>query len=187
MAQQKTALIVGMAKSGIAAARLLYENGYRVIINDMKPEIKGLFDALSGIAYEVRLGDDPMDLLDGVDLLIPSPIIPFFRPFIVEAKRRGIEVISEIELGYRYSKADFVCITGTNGKTTCTTLTGEIFKAAGRRTFVLGNIGVAISAHAMETRPGDVIVAETAALQLEGNVLPVQPAGARVSVLVRMG
>ena len=96
MAQQKTALIVGMAKSGIAAARLLYENGYRVIINDMKPEIKGLFDALSGIAYEVRLGDDPMDLLDGVDLLIPSPIIPFFRPFIVEAKRRGIEVISEI-------------------------------------------------------------------------------------------
>ena len=162
MAQQKTALIVGMAKSGIAAARLLYA---------MKPEIKGLFDALSGIAYEVRLGDDPMDLLDGVDLLIPSPIIPFFRPFIVEAKRRGIEVISEIELGYRYSKADFVCITGTNGKTTCTTLTGEIFKAAGRRTFVLGNIGVAISAHAMETKPGDVIVAETAALQLEGNVL----------------
>ena len=149
MAQQKTALIVGMAKSGIAAARLLYENGYRVIINDMKPEIKGLFDALSGIAYEVRLGDDPMDLLDGV---------------------RGIEVISEIELGYRYSKADFVCITGTNGKTTCTTLTGEIFKASGRKTFVLGNIGVAISAHAMETKPGDVIVAETAALQLEGNV-----------------
>ena len=170
MAQQKTALIVGMAKSGIAAARLLYENGYRVIINDMKPEIKGLFDALSGIAYEVRLGDDPMDLLDGVDLLIPSPIIPFFRLFIVEAKRRGIEVISEIELGYRYSKADFVCITGTNGKTTCTTLTGEIFKAAGRKTFVLGNIGVAISAYAMETKPGDVIVAETAALQLEGNV-----------------
>ena len=170
MAQQKTALIVGMAKSGIAAARLLYENGYRVIINDMKPEIKGLFDALSGIAYEVRLGDDPMDLLDGVDLLIPSPIIPFFRPFIVEAQRRGIEVISEIELGYRYSKADFVCITGTNGKTTCTTLTGEIFKASGRKTFVLGNIGVAISAHAMETKPGDVIVAETAALQLEGNV-----------------
>ena len=170
MAQQKTALIVGMAKSGIAAARLLYENGYRVIINDMKPEIPGLFDALEGMAYEVRLGDDPMDLLEGVDLLVPSPIIPFFKPFMVEAKRRGIEVISEIELGYRYAKADFVCITGTNGKTTCTTLTGEIFKAAGRKTFVLGNIGVAICAHAMETQPGDVIVAETAALQLEGNV-----------------
>ena len=91
------------------------------------------------------------------------------RAFIVEAKRRGIEVISEIELGYRYSKADFVCITGTNGKTTCTALTGELFKAAGRTTYVLGNIGVAISAHALETKPGDVVVAETAALQLEGN------------------
>lgn len=170
MAQQKTALIVGMAKSGIAAARLLFENGYRVIINDAKPEIPGLFDALEGMAYEVRLGDDPMDLLEGVDLLVPSPVIPFFRPFIREAQRRGIEVISEIELGYRYAQADFVCITGTNGKTTCTALTGEIFRAAGKRTFVLGNIGVAICAHAMETRPGDVIVAETAALQLEGNV-----------------
>lgn len=168
--QQKTALIVGMAKSGIAAARLLYEEGYRVIINDMKPEIKWLFDALSGMAYEVRLGDDPMDLLDGVELVVISPIIPMTKPFILEARRRGIEVISEIELGYRYSHADFVCITGTNGKTTCTSLTGEIFKAAGRHTFVLGNIGVAISAHALETRPGDVVVAETAALQLEGNV-----------------
>ena len=170
MTQQKTALIVGMAKSGVAAARLLYENGYRVIINDMQPEIKGLFDSLAGIAYEVHLGENPMDLLDGVDLVIPSPIIPMTRPFLVEARRRGIEVISEIELGYRYSHADFICITGTNGKTTCTALTGELFKNGGRHTFVLGNIGVAISAHAMETRPGDVVVAETAALQLEGNV-----------------
>lgn len=169
MERQKMALIVGMAKSGIAAARLLYQDNYRIVINDMKPEIKGLFDALSGIAYEVKLGANPMDLLDGIDLLVPSPIIPMTRDFIVEAKRRGIEVISEIELGYRYSKADFVCITGTNGKTTCTALTGELFKAAGRNTYVLGNIGVAISAHALETKPGDVVVAETAALQLEGN------------------
>ena len=168
---QKTALIVGMAKSGVAAARLLYENGYRVIINDMQPEIRGLFDQLSGIAYEVQLGANPMDLLDGVDMLVPSPIIPMTRPFLVEARRRGIEVISEIELGYRYSHADFICITGTNGKTTCTALTGELFAAGGRHTFVLGNIGVAISAHAMETKAGDVVVAETAALQLEGNVL----------------
>lgn len=169
MSRQKTALIVGMAKSGIAAARLLYQDDYRIIINDMKPEIKGLFDQLSGIAYEVKLGANPMDLLDNVDLLVPSPIIPMTRNFIVEARRRGIEVISEIELGYRYSKADFVCITGTNGKTTCTALTGELFKAAQRKTYVLGNIGIAISTHALDTRPGDVVVAETAALQLEGN------------------
>ncbi|MDO4565377.1 MAG: UDP-N-acetylmuramoyl-L-alanine--D-glutamate ligase [Clostridia bacterium] len=169
MSNRKTALIIGMAKSGIAAAKLLYHDGYRVIINDMKPEIKGLFDALSGIAYEVQLGADPMELLDGVDLIVPSPVIPLTRPFLVEARRRGIEVISEIELGYRYSKADFICITGTNGKTTCTALTGELFQNGGKNTYVLGNIGIAISEHALETKPGDVVVAETAALQLEGN------------------
>ncbi|MGN1068752.1 MAG: Mur ligase family protein, partial [Christensenellales bacterium] len=168
MEQNKTALIVGMAKSGIGAAKLLARNGYHVRINDMKAEIPGLAEALCGAAVEYRLGEDPLTLLDGVDLVVPSPIIPMTAPFLVEAKRRGIEIESEIELGYRYAKADFVCITGTNGKTTCTALTGELFKAAGFRTFVLGNIGVAITEHAEETRPGDVIVAETAALQLEG-------------------
>ncbi|MCL2671261.1 MAG: UDP-N-acetylmuramoyl-L-alanine--D-glutamate ligase [Clostridiales bacterium] len=167
---QKRALIVGMAKSGIAAAKLLHAAGYAVTINDIKPEIPGLFDALAGVPCSVRLGFDPMELLAGTDLLVPSPVIPMTRPFIVEARRRGIEVISEIELGYRYSKADFVCVTGTNGKTTCTALTGELFKASGRKTYVLGNIGVAISEYALDTKPGEVVVAETAALQLCGNI-----------------
>ena len=166
--QNKTALIVGMAKSGIGAAKLLSRNGWHVIINDMKPEIPGLEDALEGYPCEWRLGEDPLSLIGEADLIVPSPIIPMTVPFLTEARKRGIEIESEIELGYRYAKADFVCITGTNGKTTSTALTGEIFKAAGFRTFVLGNIGVAITEHAEETRPGDIIVAETAALQLEG-------------------
>ena len=168
MEQKQTALIVGMAKSGIGAAKLLCRNGCRVIINDQKAHIDGLDEALRGFSVENRLGEDPMTLLDGVQMLIPSPIIPMSAPFIVRARELGIEVLSEIELGYRYAKADFVCITGTNGKTTCTALTGELFKAGGFRTFVLGNIGIAITEHAEETVPGDVIVAETAALQLEG-------------------
>lgn len=168
MEQQKTALIVGMAKSGIGAAKLLCRNGWRVIINDQKAHIDGLREALAGYAVEDRLGEEPASLLSGVDLLVPSPIIPMSAPFIVQARAQGIEVLSEIELGYRHAKADFVCITGTNGKTTCTALTGELFRAGGFRTLVLGNIGVAITEHAEETQPGDVIVAETAALQLEG-------------------
>lgn len=164
----KTALIVGMAKSGIGAAKLLSREGWHVIINDMKSEIPGLHEALEGCRADWRLGEDPMDLLDNVDLIIPSPIIPMTKPFLVEARKRGIEIQSEIELGYRFSKADFVCITGTNGKTTCTALTGELFKAGGFHTFVLGNIGIAITEHAKETQKGDIIVAETAALQLEG-------------------
>ena len=170
----KTALIVGMAKSGIGAAKLLDREGWRVLVNDMKQEIPGLAEALAGCRHvELHLGEDPETLLSGVDLVIPSPIIPMSKPFLVHAREMGIETISEIELGYRYSQAEFVCITGTNGKTTCTALTGELFKAGyhGGRTFVLGNIGVAITEHALETRKGDVVVAETAALQLEGDRL----------------
>jgi UDP-N-acetylmuramoylalanine--D-glutamate ligase len=170
MARKHTALIVGMAKSGIGAAKLLFKSGWRVIVNDKKPEIPGLAEALRGITAEYRLGERPETLLDGVELMVISPIIPMSVPFVIEAKRRGVEVVSEIELGYRYSHADFVCITGTNGKTTCTALTGEMFIAGGRHTFVLGNIGVPITEHALETREGDVVVAETAGLQLEGNV-----------------
>lgn len=164
----KTALIVGMAKSGIGAAKLLAANGWRVRINDMKSEIPGLEEALCGAKVEWHLGEDPMTLLDGADLVIPSPVIPMTKPFLAQARNRGIEIASEIEIGYRYAKADFVCITGTNGKTTCTALTGELFKAGGFPTFVLGNIGVAITEHSMDTKAGDVVVAETAALQLEG-------------------
>ncbi|MEA4938684.1 MAG: UDP-N-acetylmuramoyl-L-alanine--D-glutamate ligase, partial [Christensenella sp.] len=170
MESNKKALIVGMAKSGIGTAKLLRRVGWDVVINDKKSEIEGLSEALEGVSVEWRLGEDPASLFDGVSLIVISPIIPMTVPFVVAAKQRGIEVISEIELGYRYSHAEFVCITGTNGKTTCTALTGEMFKTGGRHTFVLGNIGVPITEHALDTREGDVVVAETAGLQLEGNV-----------------
>lgn len=163
----KTALIVGMARSGISSAKLLYRSGYRVIVNDMKSAIPGLEEQLSGIEYENALGKDPMELLDGIDLMVLSPVVPIFKPFAQEAMRRGIEVIGEIELGYRFSKGDFICISGTNGKTTTTALTGEVFKSGGRNTYVLGNIGIPITEKAMETRENDAVVAEVAALQLE--------------------
>jgi len=167
--EKKTALVVGMAKSGVSSAKLLYRVGYHVIINDQKAQIPGLEEQLAGIEYTDALGQDPQALYDGVDLMVISPVIPMHRPFVKEAQARGIEVIGEIELGWRYSKGDFVCITGTNGKTTSTTLTGEMFREGGFHTFVLGNIGIPITEHALEIVPGDVVVAETAALQLEGN------------------
>ncbi|MBO4384307.1 MAG: UDP-N-acetylmuramoyl-L-alanine--D-glutamate ligase [Clostridia bacterium] len=175
MCKKKTALIVGMAKSGVSSAKLLYKQGYRIIINDLKSEIEGLEESLDGIEYENRLGVPPEALLEGVDLMVLSPVIPIFKPFVKTAISMGIEVIGEIELGFRYSDrgARFVCIGGTNGKTTTTALTGEIFKADcirrndGTSTFVLGNIGIPITEHALETRAGDTVVAETASLQLE--------------------
>lgn len=169
MERQKKALICGMAKSGVASARLLAKAGYVVTINDTKAEIPGLMDALCGIEYIDALGQDPMELVAGQDLVVLSPVIPIFTPFARRAKELGAEVIGEIELGYRYCAPGtrFVCISGTNGKTTTTALTGELFKAAGARTFVLGNIGIPITQEASNTRPGDYVVAEVAALQLE--------------------
>ena len=165
----KSALVVGMAKSGVACARLLAEEGARVTINDVKPaaELAGVLDALKDLSFADALGKDPMTLLDGCDLVVLSPGVSIEAPFAAEAKRRGIEVIGEIELGFRYARAPIVAITGTNGKTTTTALTGELFKAQGVRTWVLGNIGIPIAAHARETRESDVIVAEVAGFQLE--------------------
>lgn len=172
----KTALIVGMAKSGVSSARLLYKKGYRIIINDLKNEIPGLEDELSGIRYINRLGVAPEALLEEADLMVISPVIPIFRPFVKSAIKLGVEVVGEIELGYRYCdrKTRFVCIGGTNGKTTTTALTGRIFELHhekhGGRSFTLGNIGIPITEHALETRAGDTVVAETASLQLESIV-----------------
>ena len=129
---RKTALVCGMAKSGVASARLLWEQGYQVTINDMKKEIPGLKEQLAGIEYTDALGQDPMELVAGQDLVVLSPVIPIFAPFAKKAKALGAEVIGEIELGYRYCdpKARFVCVSGTNGKTTTTALTGALFQGA---------------------------------------------------------
>ena len=172
MERQKTALVVGMARSGIASAKLLAKNGYRVIINDLKRDISGLFEALGDIEFVNGLGAPPEAFLEETDLMVLSPVIPIFRPFVKSAIDMGVEVIGEIELGYRYCDrgSKFVCIGGTNGKTTTTALTGEIFKTAGRNTFVLGNIGIPICEHAEEVKAGDFVVAETASLQLESIV-----------------
>jgi UDP-N-acetylmuramoylalanine--D-glutamate ligase len=166
----KNALVVGMARSGAASAELLYKLGADVTVYDIKkkdelPEdVRGI---LSKIEYTDMLGDDPTDIIDNMDMLVLSPGVPLGLPFIKRAYDLNKRVIAEIELGYAVSKADFIAITGTNGKTTTTALTGEIFKNAGINTYVLGNIGIPITQEALNTKNGDVVVAETAALQLD--------------------
>jgi UDP-N-acetylmuramoylalanine--D-glutamate ligase len=162
-------LVVGMAKSGIASAKLLASEGAVVTVNDKKTgaELGESLSALVGIGCIDALGKDPMTLLDGADMIVLSPGVPLSSPFAAEAKKRGIKVIGEIELGYLFAKAPIVAITGTNGKTTTTALTGELFKAAGFKTFVLGNIGVPIAQEARNTTEKDMIVAEVAGFQLE--------------------
>ncbi len=165
----KRVMIVGMAKSGVASAQLLLEKGARVALYDAKPLEtfpSGMFGEFEGKA-EFAFAADANAVAAGADALVLSPGVPVNLPFIAEAKRAGKKVIGEIELGYIFSAGEFVAITGTNGKTTTTALTGEIFKNAGFHTFVLGNIGAPIAGEATQTKQGDIIVAETAALQLE--------------------
>ncbi|MGI6176634.1 MAG: UDP-N-acetylmuramoyl-L-alanine--D-glutamate ligase [Christensenellales bacterium] len=169
---KKNALVIGMAKSGIASAKLLCEQGYHVRISDRrtKEELGDTLCPLAGLDIEDRLGESPQDLLDGIELVVVSPAVPQYNEGIVAAKARGIEVIGEIELGYRYTRGTLVAITGTNGKTTTTALSGRMFEDAGRTTYTLGNIGVPITSRALLTKPGDVIVAEVAGFQLESTV-----------------
>ena len=163
------ALVVGMARSGVGASKLLGENGYTVIINDIKPHIEGIEEKLSGINYVNKLGLDPQGLTKDIDMLVLTPAIPNFKPFAREAAERGVDVTGELEIGYRYSdkNAIFAGISGTNGKTTSTTLLGEMAKATGNTTYVLGNIGVPFTEYSQKIKAGDYVVLEVAALQLE--------------------
>ena len=167
--ENKKVMVVGMAKSGIASARLLIEKGADIVLYDMKEKdafAPHTFDEFEGRAA-FALGADADAVAQNADMLVLSPGVPVTLPFIVAAQKSGKKVIGEIELGYICSEADFVAITGTNGKTTTTALTGEVFKNRGFTTHVLGNIGVPIAGEALKTHKGDVVVAETAALQLE--------------------
>ncbi len=159
-------LVAGMARSGVSSAKLLNALGAKVIINDVKSDMPEALAAL-GFEPENALGKDPAALLDGLDAIVLSPGVPVRQPFIEEAIARGIPVMGEIELAYRVLKAPIVAVTGTNGKTTTTALTGEMFKAGGFNTHVLGNIGVPICDMALSAKASDVVVAEVAALQLE--------------------
>ena len=128
----KKALVCGMARSGIAAAKLLNRLGARVTLQDMKKreEISADVLALEGEGIVLYTGANPDEIACAQDLIVLSPGIPCDLPFIAAAEEAGIEVISEVELAYRLTPCPITAITGTNGKTTTTTLTGEIMKTA---------------------------------------------------------
>lgn len=165
----KTVLVVGLARSGIAAVKALRSLGAKVIANDIK-ERQQLGDAISELeplGVEFYLGDTPDALVDKVDLIVISPSVPIDSPFIQKAQRLGREVISELELAYRLCRAQVVAITGTNGKTTTVTLTGEILKKAGFNAYVVGNIGVPFVGKALDMEENDIAVVEVSSFQLE--------------------
>ncbi len=167
--QGKRVLVVGMARSGVAAAHLLARQGAMPLICDDKTreQLGPAMDELSGISCEWHLGENPSALIDQSDAVVISPGVPIQAPFIEAARQKGIPVIGELELGYQLLEGTVVAITGTNGKTTTTTLVGAICKNAGRLTYVAGNIGYPLTAVAGHSHPEDVVVVEVSSFQCE--------------------
>ena len=165
----KKALVCGMARSGIAAAKLLNRLGARVTLQDMKKreEISADVLALEGEGIVLYTGANPDEIACAQDLIVLSPGIPCDLPFIAASEKAGIEVISEVELAYRLTPCPITAITGTNGKTTTTTLTGEIMKTAYSGTAVVGNIGIPYSEEVERLTEKDWVVAEISSFQME--------------------
>ena len=139
----KKALVVGAARSGIACARFLAKRGATVALNDVKPLEKWNAEALALKTEGVGLlpGEAPSWLLDQIELVVVSPGVPTKSIPIRYAERAGAEVIGEVELASRFLQGRIVAITGSNGKTTTTTLIGDFLKNAGVPSQVGGNIG----------------------------------------------
>ncbi len=166
--KDKRVLVCGMAKSGISAAKLLNTMGARVTLQDMKKreEIRdSQFLEQEGIS--LFLGKNPDDIVLEQDLIVLSPGIPCDLPFILKAEEEGIPVISEVELAYTLTPCPVTAITGTNGKTTTTTLVGQIMQAVKPNTAVVGNIGVSYSGEVSRLTKDDWVVAEISSFQME--------------------
>jgi UDP-N-acetylmuramoylalanine--D-glutamate ligase len=165
----KKVLIIGAARSGIAAARFLTTRGAVVALNDQKPLDKWSDAALALKELGVGLvpGEPPGWLLDSLDLVVVSPGVPSNIIPIRYAERAGAEVIGEVELAYRYLKGRIVAITGSNGKTTTTSLIGELLRDAGLTVQVGGNIGQALISMVEASRDDGWTVVELSSFQLE--------------------
>jgi UDP-N-acetylmuramoylalanine--D-glutamate ligase len=139
----KKVLVIGLGKTGIATVRFAAARGAVVTVTDEKPqtELQESLGALAGLSLRIFTGGADPGSVDGMDLIVPSPGVPPFNPILREAGKRGIPVVSEIELAWRFLRVPVLAITGTNGKTTVTTLIGHILAKAGKRVFIGGNIG----------------------------------------------
>jgi len=167
--KDRRVLVVGLGRSGIAASRLLVRNNARVTATDRSP-----WDALSAEARELaalgikmEAGCHVTETFLSADLIILSPGVPKEIAPLIRAKESGVKIISEIELGYQFLDAPLIAVTGSNGKSTTTTLIGEILKAKGERVFVGGNIGTPLTEYILSGGGADCVVAELSSFQLE--------------------
>ena len=169
--------VVGLARSGVGAARLLSRLGARVTVADRKEpqELSAILSQLDQSSIAVRVGERYESALDDADLVVISPGVPTQLDALTRVRARGVRVIGELELASRYVTAPVVAVTGTNGKSTTVTLIGKFLKESGKRAFVGGNLGIAASeaalacveAKAGNAAPYEYVVLEVSSFQLE--------------------
>ncbi len=168
--KDKKVLVFGTGLSGIGAAALLYKKGVEPVIYDgnVKTEPEQVKEKLGkDIPARILIGDLPEEVLDELDLAVLSPGVPIDIPAVNMLRDRGIPIWGEVELAYANSKGNVLAITGTNGKTTTTSLLGEIMSLHQESVFVVGNIGTPYTGVALETDEESVTVAEISSFQLE--------------------
>jgi len=168
MFTNKKVTVVGSGISGIAAAKLLLHKNAAVTLYDSNAalDIKNVQERI-GAGLPVVCGEFTKELADNTGLLVLSPGVPTDLPFVLDLKAKGVPVWGEIELAYQVAKGKFIGITGTNGKTTTTALTGEIMKQWFKEVFVVGNIGIPYTEMAEQIKENAVTVAELSSFQLE--------------------
>ena len=155
-------LVVGLARSGAAAARMLVEHGEVIGVDSGEPD-----EARSLAGVEIHLRSEGVELLDRAGTIVKSPGVPQDAPVVVAARERGVEVVGELELAWRLLHNRFVAVTGTNGKTTTTELVGAIWRAAGEPVRVAGNVGTPLAALVGEAPAEATVICEASSFQLE--------------------
>ena len=165
----KEVLIIGLGISGLSTIKALNNLGANISVMDSKNEedLKDILTNIQDISIKKYFGTNIIDL-NKVDLIVKSPGVPPNAEIIQKARKNNIEIITDIELAFRLSPTEkIITITGTNGKTTTTTLVGEILKRAKFNTYIVGNIGVGILQEIVKSKPEDVFVVEASSFQLE--------------------
>jgi len=166
--KNKRVLVVGLGKSGLAAAHFLKTLGARVTVSDARPAM--LIAELSELleqGFSVEAGSHGLLTFRRQDLIVVSPGVPMSTPELKQVRAMGAHIIGELELGSQYLQGEVIAVTGSNGKTTTTSLIGEILKATGRPTLVGGNIGRPVTAMVEDSTPESWSVLEVSSFQLE--------------------
>lgn len=170
-----TVLVVGAARSGIATAEFLLARGARVVLTDAKIEeaLTAAIAPLRQLAQTtgelvLELGGHRVECFRACDFVVVSPGVPLSHPYIGESRKAGVEVMAEVELAYRHLKGKILGITGSNGKTTTTSLVAEFLQGGGLKGHAAGNIGIPLISFVDRSTPEDIYATELSSFQLEG-------------------